>query len=74
MIVFMVVFSVIVDTYDCCRILVTAVIVDKSFIQMTSDLISPTNLDLDEEKMGWSMWHRGLRTIVFGKARQLAIF
>jgi len=67
-------FSVIVDAYDCCRILVIAVIVDESFIQMTIGLISPTNLDFDEERMGWSMWHLSLGTNFFGKVRQLPIF
>jgi len=70
----MIAFSVIVDTYDCCRILVTAVIVDESFIQMTVGLISPTNLDLDEERMGWSTWHSSLGTNLFGKVEQLPIF
>jgi len=67
-------FSVFVDAYDCSRILVTTVIVDESFIQMIAGLISPMNLDLDEERMGWSMWHLGLETKFFGKAGQLPIF
>jgi len=49
---FMTSFPLIVDAYDCCRILVSAVIVDESFIQMTTSLISPMNLDSDEERMG----------------------
>jgi len=55
-------FLVIVDAYDSCRILVNAITVDESFIQMTISLISPTNLDLDEERMGWSTWHSRLGT------------
>jgi len=41
---------------------------------MIAGLISPTNLDLDEERMEWSTWHSGLETIFFGKAGQLPIF
>jgi len=41
---------------------------------MIAGLISPMNLDLDEEQMEWSMWHLGLGTIFFGKAEQLSIF
>jgi len=72
--VFMTLFSIIVDTYNCCTIFVTVVIVDKSFIQMIASLISPMNLDLDEERMGWSTWHSSLGTNSFRKAKQLPIF
>jgi len=67
-------FLVIVDAYDCYRIFNTTVIVDESFIQMTAGLISPTNLDLDEERMEWSTWHSSLGMNFFGKAGQLPIF
>jgi len=41
---------------------------------MIAGLISPTNLDLDEERMGWCTWHSSLGTNFFRKAEQLPIF